>query len=121
VSEEQVLEVEETPPPPPSLWQRFRLLFAPDARLHQLSWAISVYPDSAANYVLRGELLLERGEAEAAIQDFRRALELATQQVETEDWGVVAQAVQDRALVGLGDALYRCARYNRVTDPVDDN
>ena len=83
-------------------------------RWHNLNWAIAAYPDVAANYVLRGELLLKQGDTLGAISDFRRALELAAEQVETEDWGVVAQAVQDRALAGLRDALHRAARYNSI-------
>ncbi len=103
--------VEETAPPPKG-WQRFRQLFDREARLHDLNWAISAYPHAAVNYVVRGELLLAHDEVDAAVEDFRRALELAAEQVASEEWGVVAQVVQDRALVDLGDALYRRARYN---------
>jgi hypothetical protein len=118
-------DVEPTPAPasfsPPSLWDRVRRLFAPDQtvraeRLRQLNWAVSVYPDVPTNYVLRGELLLGAGDTVGAIADFRRALELAAEQAVTEDWGVVAQSVQDRALADLRDALRQHARYNRSTN-----
>ncbi len=97
---------------PPNLWQRIRGVFSGRSRLHNLNWAVQTYPDTAANYVLRGELLLKRGDLFGAIADFRRGYELAATDVENEDWGVVAQGLQDRALVGLRDALYRAARYN---------
>jgi hypothetical protein len=95
-----------------SLWARIRRSFSRMERWHNLNWTIAAYPDVAANYVLRGELLLRQGDTLGAISDFRHALRLAAEQVETEDWGVVAQAVQDRALAGLRDALRRAARYN---------
>jgi len=96
----------------PTLWQRIRGTFSRDTRLHNLNWAILAYPEVPANYVLRGELLLKQGDLFGAIADFRKGYELAAEGVENEDWGVVAQGLQDRALVGLRDALYRAARYN---------
>jgi hypothetical protein len=69
--------------------------------------------------VLRGELLLRQGDLFGAIADFRKGYELAAVRLETEDWGVVAQGLQDRALVGLRDALNRAARYNLGTIPDD--
>ena len=105
-------EVEQAAPSP-SLWQRLRQLFSRDARLHNLNWAISAYPGAPANYILRGELLLKMGDTVGAAADFRRALELAAGEVETQDWGFTAQAMQDRALAGLRDALVRIARYNQ--------
>ncbi|MFN8451085.1 MAG: hypothetical protein U0521_21535 [Anaerolineae bacterium] len=103
----------------PSLWTRIRRSFSRMERWHNLNWTIAAYPDVAANYVLRGELLLRQGDTLGAISDFRHALRLAAAQVETEDWGIVAQAMQDRALAGLRDALRRAARYNADTDYVD--
>ncbi|MCC6804721.1 MAG: hypothetical protein IT319_17695 [Anaerolineae bacterium] len=100
----------------PSLWTRIRRSFSRMERWHNLNWTIAAYPDVAANYVLRGELLLRQGDTLGAISDFRHALTLAAHQMETDDWGVVAQAVQDRALAGLRDALRRAARYNSGTD-----
>ena len=104
-----------------SFWQRLRQSYSRNERWRKLNWAIAAYPDVASNYVLRGELLLKQNDTLGAISDFRRALELAAPQVETDDWGVVAQAAQDRALAGLRDALRRAARYNSSTDDVSDN
>ncbi|MEP7290610.1 MAG: hypothetical protein ABI835_02455 [Chloroflexota bacterium] len=106
--------------PSPSLWQRIRGMFSRDARLHDLNWAITAYPETAANYVLRGELLLRRGDLFGAIADFRKGFELAAEGVENEDWGMVAQVLQDRALAGLRDALYRTARYNLNTKLINE-
>jgi hypothetical protein len=70
-------------------------------RLAALTDAIAANPDAAANYVMRGELFLEHGERELAYADFVKALTLAAAQLESEEWGLVAQAVQDRAEAGL--------------------
>jgi len=70
-------------------------------RLLELDRAIYQHPDAMTNYVLRGELYLKIGEYEAAYADFEQGLDLAATQVEEADWGVVAQTMQDRALVGL--------------------
>lgn len=78
-----------------------------EMRLMALNEAIASYPDAAANYVLRGELLLKLGEAALAAADFRYALALTAAQVQTADWGLVAQTLHDRALVGLTRALRR--------------
>jgi len=104
----------------PSLWQRIRAAFSRQERWRDLNWAIAAFPNVAANYVLRGEFLLRQGDTLGAIADFRKALELAAVQVEADDWGVVAQSVQDRALVGLRDALNSAARYNSGTDNQSD-
>ena len=106
-------ESEEAAAPSLSAWQRIKAMFGKEARLYNLNWAISAFPDAPANYVLRGELLLGIGDSLGAAADFRRALELALNEVESEDWGLVAQALQDRALVGLRDAHLHSARYNR--------
>ncbi len=111
IQQEAQFEVERV-----SLLQRFRLLFSHWERWRNLNWTIVSCPDVAANYVLRGELLLNQGDVVGAISDFRRALELAAARVDQDDWGVVAQAMQDRALAGLRDALRRAARYNPGTD-----
>ncbi len=75
-----------------------------EATLNDINAAIASYPEAASNYVFRGELLLKMGELAAAEADFQRGLELAAQQVEAHRWGIVAQAVQDRAYVGLKEA-----------------
>ncbi len=67
----------------------------------ELDSAIERYPESASNFVLRGELLLKRGQANEARADFLRAYEIATQNVADSHFGFVAQMMQDRALDGL--------------------
>ena len=98
-----------------SFWGRLRRAFAHDERWRSLNWTIVAYPNVAANYLLRGELLFHQGDTIGAISDFRKALQLAAEQAETDDWGVVAQALQDRALADLRDALRRATRYNPGT------
>jgi hypothetical protein len=105
----------------PNLWQRIRNALSPQERWSNLNWAIAAYPDEPTNYLLRGELLLHQGDTHGAMMDFRRAIELASAAVEQDDWGIAAQAVQDRALKGLQDAVRRAARYNSYTEPGDDN
>jgi hypothetical protein len=51
--------------------------------------------------VLRGELYYQFGLYELAAADFQQALVLAERQLETEDWGVVTQAMLERAQTGL--------------------
>lgn len=99
---------DDTPPETPAFINWLRRLFGSSdntetnrRRLRELSLAIEFYPDAPANYVLRGELYVEMGMSELAAADFRQALTLAVEQVETERWGVVAQAMQDRADAGL--------------------
>jgi tetratricopeptide (TPR) repeat protein len=96
-----------------ALWQNLRRAFLPTngeraeqvaRRINHLSSAIESSPDSPTNYVLRGELYLETGDYSSAATDFRNALELATARVENEDWGIIAQAMQDRAQEGLAEA-----------------
>lgn len=95
------------------LWRRLVMFLLPtraerleqaEARLSDLDAALAQHPDSAANYVLRGEVYHQLGEYELAAADFSRALELAAAQVESDDWGLVAQAMQDRAERGLEKA-----------------
>lgn len=70
-------------------------------RLIALSRAIERHPESPANYVVRGELFLEIGQQARAAEDFQMALVLAEAQFANDDWGLVSQALQDRALAGL--------------------
>lgn len=70
-------------------------------RLIALTRAIERHPESAVNYAARGELYLEIGERERAAENFHQALALAEAQYAEDDWGLVAQAVQDRAVAGL--------------------
>ncbi len=98
-----------------SLWQRLRRLTGmgrPDAaelemRLADLNRAIEKHPDAAMNYVLRGELYLEARDYQQASVDFEQALALASHEVSTADWGIIAQVVQDRALQGLRFVVYQ--------------
>jgi tetratricopeptide (TPR) repeat protein len=73
-------------------------------RIGALTRAIEAQPNDPAPYLYRGELLAEQGEAERALQDFRRAALLADGQFKTQSWGVVAQVIRDRALRGLQQA-----------------
>lgn len=76
-------------------------------RIDGLGQAIERSPNVPANYVLRGELYLTLKRYADAEMDFRRALDLAAAQVESQDWGVVAQVMQDRALAGLKQSRAR--------------
>lgn len=73
-------------------------------RLSQLNAAIQAHPDEVSNYVMRGEVFLKRRQYELAASDFRRSLKLAQLQIREEDWGLVAQVLQDRARIGLRKA-----------------
>lgn len=94
----------------PSVWERLTAwlnLSAADRqnrqmeRIQGLTQAISRDPASAALYLCRGESYLEAGDPSSAAADFRQALALAEVQFKTETWGVVAQALRDRAFRGL--------------------
>lgn len=73
-------------------------------RIQSLTRAISRDPASAALYLCRGESYMEAGDQASAAADFRQALALAEVQFKTETWGVVAQALRDRAFRGLQQA-----------------
>lgn len=75
-----------------------------EQRLTELNRTIQEYPEAVSAYVLRGEIYLEAGFYDLALADFTRALTLAEQQYKTSDWGVVVQAMQDRARDGLNAA-----------------
>ena len=70
-------------------------------RLHELNVSIEFAPNSPTNYVLRGELFLERREFHLARADFEMALEIAGAFDPEEGWGLVEQVMRDRALDGL--------------------
>jgi hypothetical protein len=90
------------------------LVFAPPRisarRLEALTEAIEREPQSIANYVLRGELLLAAGYDEEAERDFEQAVEMAARQFEQEDWGLLSQALRDQAEIGLEQARRRLKR-----------
>lgn len=73
-------------------------------RLQNLSWSIEHQPDSATHLVLRGELYLDCEEYALAAQDFEHALSIASAALQTSAWGVLEQALQDRAQTGLEQA-----------------
>jgi hypothetical protein len=98
---------------PETFWGRLRKRWWPTsqeraeqraARLEALNQMIEMVPDSPTGYVLRGELYLEARAYGPAYDDFSFALVLASEQVETADWGLVAQSMQDRAEMGLAQA-----------------
>lgn len=78
--------------------------------LRDLNHAIADHPEAPTNYVLRGELALETRDYEQAVADFEKGLELASAQVETSDWGILAQTMQERAYRGLKEARRRLKR-----------
>lgn len=97
---------------PPSFWQRLQRLFVGSptdvaARLEQLTRAINDSPDAAVNYVLRGEVYMDMGEYALAHADFQRGYEIAEAHFEIADWGLLDQALRDRALAGLNKAQRR--------------
>lgn len=75
-----------------------------EARLATLSRVIRHHPEVAENYVLRGEVNLALKRYDDAIADFQTALTSLTIQVNTDRWGLVAQVMQDRAIIGLETA-----------------
>ena len=76
-------------------------------QIDDLDAAIERDPDAFSNYLIRGELYLAlRFDAFAAI-DFEYVVEAAAQAVETNNWGIIAQVAQDRALRGLETAEAR--------------
>jgi hypothetical protein len=70
-------------------------------RLAELDRAVEAAPESSANLILRGEVLLDMGSIEQAEVDFQRGLELAEAELERSAWGVMEQVLRDRALMGL--------------------
>ena len=109
---------EQHPESSTSWWGRLRRFFwkSPTEReaenlhrLNELTSNIALYPHALSNYVLRGELYLEQKDYESAIADFERALDLAQDVDDTAGWGIVEQALQDRAEVGLNRAKQKQA------------
>lgn len=74
--------------------------------IEDLNWGIERYPDNATNYVLRGEWFLGQKQYLLAQADFERALELVEVQVQTDEWGIISQAMRDRAMSGLRRVAY---------------
>lgn len=98
----------------PSFWDQLRRRLLPKSneraedylrRLDLLDETVIRYPQSPSGYVLRGELHLSAGLVSQAVRDFRQGLALAESQLYTEQWGLVAQVMRDRAREGLNQAL----------------
>lgn len=79
-------------------------------RVRQLDRAIADAPDAPVNYVVRGEVRLKLRRRDEAADDFQTALALADRSFADSDWGLVAQALSDRALMGLRRAGYTVRR-----------
>ena len=70
-------------------------------RYQELSDKIELMPESFTYYVLRGELLIERGDHARARGDFEAAVALADSYDPAKSWGLLEQAMRDRALQGI--------------------
>ncbi len=103
--------------PPRGLWARLVALSSDTAaaadRLSALDAAAAARPDAPANYLLRAELYARLGEDALALADFERAQTLAASGFERNNWGLVSQALRDRAAVGAARARQRLARLAR--------
>ena len=73
-------------------------------RIQNLTAQIDRYPHTPVNFVVRGEVYLANGQAEAAKGDFQRALDLAEGRVDELPWGYVNAGLIDRAREGLNEA-----------------
>lgn len=108
-----------------SLWEWLWVLITgsePVAdRLAALDAAIDAEPDAPANYMLRAELYAQLGEDALALADFERAQMLAADRYTRDNWGLVSQAVRDRAAAGAVQSARRLARLRREPDTNEDN
>jgi tetratricopeptide (TPR) repeat protein len=118
--------VEQVPssPPRPSFWRRLWPTAADLQARHadalmELDDAIALHPDAAVNYALRGELYLKCKNPALAADDFERALSLVAQSMENSPWGLLDQAMQDRARRGLKQAAQRLK--NQTGQSLADN
>lgn len=84
-----------------------------ERRIAEFNTALADQPDSAALYLSRAEAYAELGDYGQAADDFRRAARLADEQFKTKSWGVVAQAIRDRALRGLQQAQAKASAGNQ--------
>jgi tetratricopeptide (TPR) repeat protein len=75
--------------------------------LADLTDVIDRDPTAFGCYVLRGEAWMKARRYELARADFVRALQLAGDAVTREAWGIVAQVMFDRAVIGKRDAERR--------------
>lgn len=113
-------------PSAPSLGDRIKAFLGigtdTSARMYSLTHAINIAPEAAVNYVLRGELYLERGQYPLAAEDFHAAVSLAEADLQRDDksLGLLAQSIQDRALTGYEEAIRRGENgYNKRKSKVE--
>jgi hypothetical protein len=71
------------------------------AELRALNLAIEIYPNAAANYLVRGDYFRQRRELILAAADYQQALELVNEELAESQWGFVAQALHDSVLLRL--------------------
>ncbi|MGQ9889428.1 MAG: hypothetical protein ACUVSX_13190 [Aggregatilineales bacterium] len=113
------------PSPPRGWWARLRdgltRTGGADRRLAALQAAIRSNPNAPANYLLRAELYTQLGESALALADFERAQALAASALAADRWGVVNQALRDRAAIGAAQAARRLAAPPRRPQPEDDD
>ncbi|MBZ0290649.1 MAG: hypothetical protein K8I30_23695 [Anaerolineae bacterium] len=110
VTEEPIAAPVEAEAASPGFWQRVRSLVFGDerqSRLETLTAAIEQNSAAPVNYVLRGELYLEMGDYAAALADFEYAEKVASYRVDEDNWGVIAQALRDRAQAGIAKVRRR--------------
>ncbi len=106
VTEAVMEQVSDAPSAPQSIPRRARAA----ERLDAIDAAIRRQPDAAENYLLRAELLLDRGrrgdDLTAAVDAYRAAA-LAEMRLAHEDWGIAAQITHEQALALLHDLAER--------------
>ncbi|MAU13172.1 MAG: hypothetical protein CL607_25370 [Anaerolineaceae bacterium] len=74
-----------------------------EQKLQALSQSIRHDPEAPSAYVLRGELYLKQKQYHLAKADFERAISLTDDLIHSARWGLVAQTMRDRALLGLAN------------------
>lgn len=72
-----------------------------ESQYDMLNESIRQNPQAPTAYVLRGELHLKQRQYALAKVDFERAVALTDEQIDEARWGIVAQAMRDRAERGL--------------------
>ena len=93
--------------PPSENWRAQRAAIREQdfiGRINDLTAQIERYPNTPVNFIIRGEVYLAHGQADAASIDFQRALDLAESRVDTLPWGYVNAGLIDRAREGLVEA-----------------
>ncbi|MCA9892342.1 MAG: hypothetical protein KC615_05130 [Anaerolineae bacterium] len=74
-----------------------------EEKLQALNQSIQLEPEAPTAYVLRGEIFVKKKQYHLAKADFERAIVLTDEMIHSARWGVVAQAMRDRALEGLAN------------------